>query len=44
MKSVRAIVDDRDKLPRKGVYGYYWPYNDRPMWGWWEFFGTGKKL
>jgi len=42
--SVRAIVDYRDKLPRKGAYGYYWPYNYRPMWGWWEYFGTGKKL
>jgi len=42
--SVRAVPDFLHKLPQKGVYGYYWPYNDRPMWGWWEYYGTGKGM
>ena len=42
--SVRAVVRYRDELPQKGNYAYYWPFNDRPMWGWWEYFGQGKGL
>jgi len=26
---------------RAGSYGYYYPYNDRPDWGFWRYFGTG---
>ena len=42
--SVRAIFEYREQLPQKGVYGYYWPHNDRPKWGWWEYFGAGEGL
>ena len=42
--SVRAIIDYMMKLPQKGRYGYYWPNNDRPMWGWWEYYGVGEGL
>jgi len=42
--SVRGLIRYMDKLPKRGIYGYYWPYNDRPMWGWWEYFGVGKGL
>ena len=42
--SVRAVMDFHKNLPQKGIYGYYWPWNDRPMWGWWEYFGVGKGL
>jgi len=42
--SVRAVMDFQKNLPQKGIYGYYWPYNDRPMWGWWEYYGTGKGM
>jgi len=42
--SSRCIIDYMDRLPRSGSYGYYWPHNDRPGWGWWHYFGTGKGL
>jgi type II secretory pathway pseudopilin PulG len=27
--------------PQTGSYGYYYPNNDRPGWGWWRYFGSG---
>ena len=42
--AVQTIVDWQDKQPAPGSpgsYDYYYPYNDRPGWGWWRYFGTG---
>jgi len=37
---VTHIRDFRDLLPTSA---YYYPYNDRPMWGWWSYFGSRIK-
>ena len=34
--SVVTVSDYRKKLPSGA---YYYPFNDRPMWGWWASFG-----
>lgn len=33
------IEDYLDEQPQSGGNGYYYPYNDRPMWGWWRYYG-----
>ncbi len=38
---VETIIDWRRKQPTAGDPGYYYPYNDRPGWGFWRYFGTG---
>jgi len=35
--SATYIRNYRDKLPGDA---YYYPYNDRPDWGWWAYFGA----
>lgn len=42
--AVVTIVDWKDKQPDSGSYGYYRPYNDRPGWGFWRYFGTDQGL
>ena len=42
--SVRAVVEYQSKLPRGLPHDFYWPHNDRPMWGWWQYFGVGKGM
>lgn len=38
---VSTLIEWKKKQPTTGNYGYYYPYNDRPGWGWWRYFGTG---
>ena len=38
---IETIVNWQAKQPATGGYGYYYPYNDRPDWGFWRYFGTG---
>ena len=39
--SVQTILNWQNAQPKSGNYGYYYPYNDRPGWGFWRYFGTG---
>ncbi len=39
---VDTVVDWKSKQPQTGSAGYYHPYNDRPGWGFWRWFGNGK--
>jgi prepilin-type N-terminal cleavage/methylation domain-containing protein len=38
---VKTLLHWRTIQPTTGDPGYYWPYNDRPDWGFWRYFGTG---
>lgn len=32
----------QNRQPTSGGAGYYYPYNDRPGWGFWRYFGPGN--
>jgi len=38
---VETILNWQNVQPKSGNYGYYWPFNDRPGWGFWRYFGVG---
>jgi prepilin-type N-terminal cleavage/methylation domain-containing protein len=42
--SVATVRDWRDRQPATGGAGYYYPFNDRPGWGFWRYFGVGHGI
>ena len=39
--SVLTVGNFRSILPDSGPYSHTWPFNDRPYYGFWRFFGDG---
>ena len=39
---VDTVTDWQQKQPQGGNAGYYYPFNDRPGWGFWRWFANGK--